>query len=198
MRSSHLGGRTDGPEAFVDLDETEGGTQQNSLMPAMLLTARMALRHTQQIVWEFLGKLLSVREQIEEVKPFVLSLARHARETAIMAAIIKDCRDALRSTARTQRGQLRLVQDILQTKCREAAAEARVALGNQLHYLGMAHHLAQLYKRQAELKQQQREAGRLRMTWVGLTRTLEHHNGFLQGCVGSDLSVHAPHFFQPD
>ena len=124
------------------------------------------IRHTcKQMAWGLLAKLLLLREQIKEP----MSLFKRAADSANMADIMLHCYDAISSTARTQQGHLRFVQDILQTRWREAEAEARVA---QLRCRRIAKYLDALCKRQAELKQKLRTAERVRVHWVRLASRL--------------------------
>ena len=118
------------------------------------------IRHTcKQMAWGLFAKLLLLREQIK----MPMSLFKRAADSANMADIMLHCYDAISSTARTQQGHMRFVQDILQTRWREAEAEARVA---QLRCRRIAKYFDALCKRHLELKQKPRTAERVRMHYA--------------------------------
>ena len=133
-----------------------------------------------------------------------MSLFKRAADSANMADIMLHCYDAISSTARTQQGHLRFVQDILQTRWREAEAEARVA---QLRCRRIAKYFDALCKRQLELKQKQRTAERVRLHYAVWASSLHQRRKCMipQRGDDSDLSVHShpcPHcsghvFFHP-
>ena len=132
---------------------------------ALRLEAERMTHTRKQVAWGLWAKLLLLREQIKEP----MSLFKRAADSANMADIKLDCYDAISSTARTQKGHLRFVQDILQTRWREAEAEARVA---QLRCRRIAKYFDALCKRQAELQQTRRTAERVRLHWVRLASSL--------------------------